>query len=335
MSNTGPFGHAPVSLSTSMGLSDPRLRRALQLGQMTEQKIGFGLKIDSEGRLSVDSKGLAADQGAITDIVESFNSMMDPNNSFDNSIFNDWLSNTAVGNDVDLLRTIVGIALWSAGDTSILHRLALTPKTVWTEAQTAEEVTFDASSAASTGDAAVIHTFTLDAAPQGGTRTDLHWFFSIKFVSEEMESGESLVVVPKYQFYDGNGDAIGDEVTMHDWGSTEVTSPTTVTYHWLFRCIASGAIAVSEGQESLHNNTDPTNSAGISYALGEIVYRDALILSTIPASAATVKVKFYKVYAVSNSSTTGHDFAVVTIKEQFRYALHSAAPGETGYDPLT
>lgn len=119
MSNTGPFGHQPTSLSLGMGLSDPRLRRALQLDGVSEQKIGFGLKIDSEGRLSVDSAGLAGDQTTITNIVQSFANFSSSTNTtisgggggggFDDSLFDDWLSNTLLYAEVQKLIEATGV----------------------------------------------------------------------------------------------------------------------------------------------------------------------------------------------------------------------------------
>ncbi|MDP6368748.1 MAG: hypothetical protein QF615_04000, partial [Planctomycetota bacterium] len=100
MSQTGPLGHSPVNLSTSMGLSDPRLRRALQLSQVMEQKLGFGLKLDSEGRLAVDSKSVAADSTTVNTLLKTLISSTSTTtnsfitNEFDESLLDQMLEGT-------------------------------------------------------------------------------------------------------------------------------------------------------------------------------------------------------------------------------------------------
>ena len=89
MSNFSAPGNQPNTLSTSLGLSDPRLRRSAQGASLLEHQYGEGIHVDSKGRLAIDIKKLASNKVFITDIVRSFFSMTIKNTYEGDTIVNE------------------------------------------------------------------------------------------------------------------------------------------------------------------------------------------------------------------------------------------------------
>lgn len=215
MSQTGPLGHSPVNLSTSMGLSDPRLRRALQLSQVMEQKLGFGLKLDSEGRLAVDSKSVAADSTTVNTLLKTLiSSTSTVNNSFvtnefDESLLDEMVLATSTGQLAADLDDVVGPGDWPDNSASIASYVLGIPQVKWT---TPVETT-DARFTNTTITPVITQAFgsTQGYAPLG-TATEVWVHASVQIVRDNLSGGQAESIGVKLSCYcmDSSGNVIED-----------------------------------------------------------------------------------------------------------------------------
>ena len=367
MSNTGPFGHQPTSLSTGMGLSDPRLRRALQLGAMTDQKIGFGLKIDSEGRLSVDSAGLANDQTTITNIVQSFANFSSSTTTtisgggggggFDDSLFDDWLANTDLFQQVLRLIAAVGINDpsygWESGsgansslypNSSILRYIDTSggPRTAFSAPVTTEEAIFkggDGGGATPVPNTVYTHTHILPTASSSGSRLNLKWYWSADPLGENMSSQDEVAVQVEIDIKDGNGDTL-ETHPVHNWGYHDLRSEmgrwfmvgqstnsslNDVETSSAFDPSGTGLWIANPAGEAAWAADDAASYTQHNYT--DTVYRNHLVTFSVPSTAYSVDVKYIRTY---EGQTDGDENFRLKMRDQISVDL---AP-ETSYDPL-
>lgn len=251
MSGFSPTGNSPANLSTSMGLSDPRLRRALQHSQLAADNLGFGLKLDSNGRISIDGTKLASDQTTITSIIQSFknivnnvdnsttnvdNSVGDVDNSTTNNynvstdILNDLLWGTEMGTAVDLINTAVGLpALWTTGDTAILNRLQFASETLWTPSQTlGDEYGTPGEFILNATGQFWTHNFSLGGSSDK-SKTNMVYFASFRVWGILSSQDEALVRL-EYVFLDANGAEVSPVKYIRSWAHNENNSAARCTF---------------------------------------------------------------------------------------------------------
>ena len=102
----------PSNLSTSLGLSDPRLRRFMQMSQLNETQYGDHLAIDKNGRLSVDAKSLTGSKDAVRVMAGVMAQMINDESSDiglgqSDSVFR-RLADALLGDRIDTLEDDVG-----------------------------------------------------------------------------------------------------------------------------------------------------------------------------------------------------------------------------------
>ena len=358
MSNTGPFGHQPTSLSTGMGLSDPRLRRALQLQAMSDQTIGFGLKIDSEGRLAVDSAGLAGDQTTITNIVQSFTNFNSTTNitntgggggGFDSSLFDEWLATTLLYAEVQKLLAAVGINDpqygWLTGgselfpDSNLLRFIAESGgnRTAFSNSVTTEEAIF--SGGGNVPNTVYTHSHILPTTASSGTRRNLKWYWSAQGLGESMTGNDEVAVQIEIDILDANG-VVLETHTVGNWGYHDVRAGggrwfllgqstngdfNEVQTTGTFNSVGTGLWVANPAEDAAWAADDAASYTQHNYA--DTIYRSMFVSFTVPSTAYSADVKYVRSF---EGGTQGGENFRIKMRDQLSVDLSS----ETSYDPL-
>lgn len=339
MSGFSPTGNSPANLSTSMGLSDPRLRRALQHSQLAADNLGFGLRLDGDGRISIDSTKLAADEATITSIIQSFkniggttnidNSVGDVDNSTTNNynvgtdILNDLLWGTEMGAAVDLINTAVGLpALWSTGDTAILNRLQYLPRELWTPP-------VESLKKFSSGQT-LTHVHPLPNV-NDSVRKNLHWYMQARYEDEDMSQDKEVAIVANAHFYDGTGASLGAvALNRADWSG--VTGQFTLVGRSTSTSTAAAwLLAASDSDRLLLGTEYYVGEENDAFTIDTVLATDGAVITTVPSSATEVRVKYAISHYQTNHNSRGPTF---TIRDQMQYTQAINQAGD-GLDPLT